>query len=111
MTFVHMQIMLTSDQGDVLNPDDVEDDAEEGPGVQEGAMIRADQITYLYRLVNIIEQCATFSSRSGLQTVSVSTRSLPRVPYYLASRVKSCRGHVMSRRMRTCRRAESSSDL
>ncbi len=68
MTFVHMQVMLTSDQGDVLNPDDVEDDAEEGPGVQEGAMIRADQITYLYRLVNIVEQCATFSSRAGLQT-------------------------------------------
>ncbi|KAI0802089.1 muts domain V-domain-containing protein [Irpex lacteus] len=52
VTFVHMQVMLTSDQGDVLNPDDVEDDAEEGPGVQEGAMIRADQITYLYRVAS-----------------------------------------------------------
>ncbi|KAI0087825.1 muts domain V-domain-containing protein [Irpex rosettiformis] len=50
ITFVHMQIMLIREKGDPLKSDDLVDNDEADGIEEEGGMVRADQITYLYRV-------------------------------------------------------------
>ena len=53
ISFVHMQIMITSDKGETLDSFDFPEDEDEGNQTRdarnEGNVVRADQITYLYR--------------------------------------------------------------